>query len=99
MPPIKEALVRQEPDDVIEIGDIVRKALNGKFGEVFRAYINGMITKELTYHQNNTSEVSPINADRILGRAEAYQNCLYGLEVMISDADELKQPIQEVSQD
>ena len=89
---IKEALVNRSDSDKIEIGELVERTLNGKFGDVFRAFINGMITECLMYHQNNPTDRMPINADRLLGRCEAYQNCIYGLEAMVEDAKDLKKP-------
>lgn len=92
---IKDALVRRNFQDKILIGDVVRKALSGRFGHIFRAYIDGMITKEIQYNKTNPNDRMPLSSDRILGRVEAYQDCLYGLEQMIQEADELKEPIRE----
>ena len=89
---IKEALVRQSVEDKISIGDIVKKAYNGKFGEILRAYINGMITKEATYNQINPTDRSPLSADRVLGRIEAYNNILVDFERMIEEAELLQKP-------
>ena len=92
---IKDALVRQSETDRVEIGEVVKRTLNGKFGEILRAYINGMITESLQYHQTNPTDRMPLSADRILGRCEAYQNCIYGLETMVRDAEDLQTPIHE----
>ena len=92
---IKEALVRQETTDRIEIGEVVKRTLNGKFGDILRAYINGMVTKALRDSQDNPTDRMPLPSDRVLGRCEAYQNCLYGLEQMIVDAEELQVPQKE----
>lgn len=89
---IKDALVRREDEDRIEIGEVVKRTLNGKFGDIFRAYINGMVTRELKDSQSNPTDRLPLPSDRVLGRCEAYQNCLYGLEQMISDAEDLQRP-------
>lgn len=88
---IKDRLVRQNIEDKIEIGDIVRRVYNGKFGEVLRAYINGIITRELTDNQTNPKDRMPMTPDRILGRCEAYTNVLLDMERMINESDELQQ--------
>ena len=92
---IKDALVRQEDGDRIEIGEVVKRTLNGKFGDVLRAFINGMVTRELKDSQSNPTDRMPLSAERVLGRCEAYQNCLYGLEEMIEDAEDLQRPQEE----
>lgn len=96
---IKDALVRQTETDRVEIGEIVRRVYNGKFGEILRAYINGSVTKELTYNQVNPNDRSPLSADRILGRCEAYNNVLLDLERMIQDADDLQRPQEDQASD
>lgn len=90
---IKERLVRQSVEDKIEIGTIVRRAYDGKFGEVLRAYINGVRDKELLFNQTNPTTRPPLNADRILGRCEAYTNVIVDMERMIQEADDLRRPI------
>ena len=96
---IKERLVRQSVQDKIEIGEIVRRAYNGKFGEVLRAYINGAVTKESLFNQTNIVHLQPLTSDRILGRIEAYTNVLIDLERMIQEAEELQQPIKDEEED
>lgn len=85
---IKERLVRQSPDDKIEIGRIVRQAYNGKFGEIIRAVINGRTTQEVIAHQFNPNDRAPLHAERILGRIEGYNNVLLDLERMISEGEQ-----------
>jgi len=92
---IKDALVRQDDNDRIQIGEIVKRTMNGKFGEIFRAFINGLQTKEIEYNKTNPSDRMPLSADRLLGRIEGYHECLYGLERMIQDAEELQAPVEE----
>ena len=92
---IKDALVRQDVGDRIEIGEVVKRTLNGKFGDILRAFINGMITSCLKDHENNPTDRMPLSADRLLGRAEAYQNCIYGLEQMVVDAEDMQRPQEE----
>ena len=89
---IKEALVRQSVDDRVMIGDIVKKALNGKFGEVLRALVNGLTTECLEYNQVNPTDRMPLSAERLLGRMEAYHNIIYKLEAAISDSESLQLP-------
>lgn len=88
---IKESLVRQNMQDKIDIGNVVKKALNGAFGEVLRALINGLVTRELTYNQ----EDSKIPADRKLGRCEAYNNVLLELERSVQEAEFLTAPVED----
>lgn len=90
---IENALVNQTDSDRIEIGELVDRTMNGKFGDVYRAFINGLITECLTYNQDNPTDRMPISADRLLGRAEGYQNSIYGLEQMIQDGNDLKKPV------
>lgn len=86
---IKEALVRRDNDSKIMIGSAVERSMNGQFGEVFRAYINGVITAEI-----EASKFSPgqISSDRRLGRIEGYQTVLLDLEQMIEDKKDLARP-------
>jgi len=87
-----------EVGDKLERGRIVRVAYEGKFGEVFRAFINGLITTSLKYHQVNPNDRAPISAERLLGRCEGYQNVVDGLELIIYEAEELQRPIEEIEE-
>lgn len=92
---IKDALVRQNESDKIEIGEVVKRTLNGKFGDILRAYVNGKITSESLYHQVNPMDREPLSAERILGRIEAYNNVIYNLEEMVQEAEELQRPVED----
>jgi len=95
----KDYIDGQDPGHIIDRGEIVQRSYRGKFGEILRAYINGMVTKELTYNQTNAPGTQPLSSDRILGRCEAYNNVLIDLERMIADGEEMKQPIIEEEED
>jgi len=92
---IKDALVRQNNEDKILIGGIVKRVYNSQFGDILRAYIEGVKTKELLYHQDN-GHISP---DRILGRCEAYTNVIQDLERMIMDSEQIQEPLEEEDND
>ena len=63
---ISERMERNDPQDQIEIGNIVKTALSGAFGDVMRGVIEGLKSDYLS-----TSErMMAIPADRTLGRLE-----------------------------
>lgn len=90
---IKEALVRQDVQDKVQIGNVVRRTLNGQFGDILRAYINGVITGECL--DTNSIPDNIINADRRLGRIEAFNKVLVDLEFMVHEMEQLTQPEEE----
>lgn len=85
---VKDALVVQDEQSKILIGGVVKRTLNGQFGEIFRAYINGVITEEI-----EDSRIHPdlVDANRKLGRIEGYQKVLLDLETMIEQSDKLQE--------
>ncbi len=84
---IRDDLVTQNEQSKIRIGQVVKKSLNGNFGEVLRALVNGMITEELSFNQDNPT----MSADRHMGRCEGYNNILVKLEYMVSEMESLTQ--------
>jgi len=82
---IREDLVTQDDQARIRIGQVVKRSMNGAFGEIFRALKNGLITEELTYNQTDNT----MSADRHLGRCEAYTNMEVKLEQMIAEMEDL----------
>lgn len=91
---IQDALARQDNQDKIYIGELIKRTHNGQYGEIFRALIDGLKTKELKYHQDNTPGREPLSADRVLGRMEAYQNILDELDFAIAVAEDLQKPLE-----
>lgn len=88
---IVERLIRREPEDVIEIGNIMDAFYSSEAGTVLRAIINGQISKESNAHYYD----SKIPAERILGRIEAFQKVIDSIELAIKDKDDLTRPIPE----
>ena len=96
---VKDRLVRQNEEDIIEIGRIVKTAYYGKFGEVLKAIVEGLVTEILTYHQSNPNDRMPMSAERLLGRLEGYQTIINKLEESIFQAEEAQKPIREDVED
>ena len=92
---IKQRLDRHDIEDIIIIGDIVRKAYNGQFGDILRAVINGRQSSLLKDNLNNLIDTVPLSSDRILGRLEAMSILIDDLELMIHESEQLKEPIEE----
>ena len=44
---VKERMFRNSPEDQIEIGSIVERALKGDFGTILKLVANGMIEEDL----------------------------------------------------
>ena len=87
----KEYIDSSNPDHIKERGNIVEKALKGRFGDIISALINGLKDKELTYNQHDAI----ISADRRLGRCEGYVNVINSLYEMIDEKIRLETPEEE----
>lgn len=86
---IAERLVRRSNEDKIYVGELVGRVYGTEFGEVIRALINGLITKELSMKDVRFAE------GRLLGRCEGYQEVINNIEQMIAEAEALKMPVEE----
>lgn len=90
---VEEMMVRRSSEDVIEIGESLRKFYNGQAGTIVRAIMNGLIKDQITAPQDNVT-----SADRRLGRAEGIQLLQDQIEYAIAQMEQLTTP-QEVIQD
>lgn len=88
---MKDYIDSNEPRHILDRGNIVDKAMRGRFGEILTALINGLKDAEFTYNQTEFN----IPADRRLGRCEGYTNILNSLYDMIDEKDRLEAPIVE----
>lgn len=90
MSKVSEMMLRREPQDEIEIGQIMQKFYNGAAGEIFRAIINATIKDQISQMHDNVT-----NADRRLGRAEGAQYIQDQIEIAINRMEQLQAPSKE----
>lgn len=86
---MEEALLRQNDEDIIYIGNIAEQLYYGAGGELLRAIIKGMVTQESRRYKDEIK--TP--ADRCLGRIEAYNNIIDSIEQSIADGKEKNRPM------
>jgi len=87
---IEERMRRNDIEDKIYIGEIVEQATSGEFGAVLRCIIEGLKDIEL-----QKSKISEADANRVLGRLEAYNQIQNELDTCIETKNKLKEEIKE----
>ena len=88
---IEDRLIRRDPEDIIEIGNIMEACYGSPAGAVLRAIINGKVSREAKILMFS----STVSSDRALGRIEAWQDLIDSVEQAIMDKDALIKPIPE----
>ena len=89
---IEERMNRNEVEDKIYFGEIAKSALSGEFGFLFKAIIEGLKDEVLTL---SSKENSTVNADRALGRLEAFTLLQQRFDYCVQAMEELKADIKE----
>jgi hypothetical protein len=87
---IKEALVRRNKQDKVEIGIAIERAMRGKFGDIFYALVEGLKKQEL---QDSKVFPSKLSSDRVLGRIEGLDTLVDSIELAIHEKNEILEPI------
>lgn len=87
---IFERFERQETEDLIIIGDKMEKFINSDIG---RLICNKMLPN-LQKMELLASRTGAANADRALGRIEAYDTILSDIETFVTKKKELQRPIE-----
>lgn len=82
----EEKLRRNDPQDQIEIGQIVDDALKGNFGTLLKCIIAGIVAEQLDKSRRNPQLVS---SDRALGRIEALDELTERLDTAVQIKDQL----------
>ncbi len=88
---LDEKLKRNEPEDQIEIGQIIEKATSGDFGIVLRLIMNGIVAEEIA----NSLRKDKISAERVLGRIEILAMLQERLDLCV----DIKNQLQAVRRD
>lgn len=88
MAKITEAMVRQNTEDIIYIGQVAERLYNSESGHFLRAVIQGKITNESRRYKTDLK--TP--ADRCLGRIEGYNDIIDSIELAIQEGKELNRP-------
>lgn len=79
---IEDRMLRREPEDIVELGQIVEEFLKSPMYVILKALCNGSMSLEA-----QLSRDAKVPADRVLGRIEAYTRLLVDLEQFVSDKD------------
>ena len=78
------ACSRGDLDNIIHVGNVVEKALQGEIGSILRALLRGRSSMELS---ESRLQGGTLNADRFLGRLDAYEKIWTDLEQYVHDKD------------
>lgn len=85
---IEDRFERRENEDMVILGDLVEKHMNGDFGRVFQLIIESLKSMEITNSRSNTG-----SSDKVLGRLEAYETVISEFAAFIQAKQELQRPI------
>lgn len=88
---IEERLTRRAPDDIIYIGNLIENAMRGELWAVINFMSASLKVEEIEKSKNGLG--TPISAERILGRIEAYETLITNLESIVVQKEELSKPI------
>lgn len=91
MSKIKDALLKQEPEDKIYIGDVAEKFYNSQAGELLRAVSNGLQSTEIERHTHDHTT----NSDLKMGRIEGIQMIINAFEDMIQEKEAMQDVVRE----
>ncbi len=87
---IKERMMRRSQEDIITIGLALESFYDSDAGEIIRAMINALTTKQFTGIDDNQSR-----AEKKLGRAEGLSLLLTDIEMAIDDMRRLTAEMRE----
>ena len=88
---IEERMLRNDPADQVEVGDIVEKALQGSFGEILKQSIESLKAEYI----EKSERTSAIPADRTLGIIQGLTALQERLNYIVLVKNRLKEEIKE----
>jgi len=91
---IEEKMLRRSQEDVIEIGEKLKKFYNSDAGAVIRAIINTIIIENISQEYDKD-----ISSDRRLGRCEGVNKVRDMIEMGIVEMEKLTTPLPDFETD
>lgn len=86
---LEERFDRQSPEDQVILGEIIDHFFQSDAGRLFKLMAQNLQRMEIQSSRNGG-----VNADRALGRIEAYDTVLTDLEMFVNRKRELQRPVE-----